>query len=534
MALLGAALLCGGCASHLALGRSSGLPRPAIARRSAPLGLPAVPPARRTSVQSTTEVGALDTFDRGANTVELDATLLLNSDSATTSWALYEFNYGLEFLAQVQVLLTISGLSEVYVAVADYSQNSWELRGPFDSNPVISLDQDANRNAAGGYYLAVITAGGDSATLLSLIATVDSGWTIVTVDGSLAEGTEAYGCGFIVADGAPAMAYYDTATADLNFAQSSDPLGLDAESWTITPVDTDGDVGQSPSLALVDGQPAISYYDASHGNLKYARRTEAGGAWETDTVDDNTNVGEQTSLAVVAGNPAIAYYDGANGHLKYCRATTSTGFGPGAFWTITTAHNIADVTGYYPDMTEIDGRPAIAHHQFGFTTGKLYYSICDNELGLVANQWEHIVVDGFGLTGVTPCVFSYDGRVHISYLDISNTSLRDAASTTATGDNPADWPTPLTIDDSGYTGRYSSFAVIDGRPAFAYYDDDGRDLLFSWAESDALAGGWQKMTVDSEGVAGKWCKLAVVGGHPAIGYIQQTAGEVRYAIYRVP
>jgi len=532
--LLGVALVLGGCAGQSTLPATAPHPGPAVAGEILAAGLPVWPPVRSAAVLSTTDIQALDTYDRSANTVELDTTLLLNSSTGTTSWALYEFNYGLEFLSQVEVLLTVSGLSQVYVAVADYAAGSWDVRGPFDSSQVLSLDQAAHRNAAGSYYLAVLTTGGDSATLLKLIATIDSGWTIVTVDGSLTAGVEVHGLGFSLVDGYPAVAYYDTATDDLNYAQSSDPLGLTAESWTITPVDTDGDVGRSPGLALVEGQPAVSYFDNSQLNLKYARRTEPGGAWETATVDDNENVGSATSLAVVSGNPAIAYFDGVSGALKYCRATTATGFGPGNFWTIANAIDNGEATGYYLSMIEIEGRPAIACHQFGFTSGKLYYTICDNELGLVPSQWELVVVDGVGLTGVTPNVFSYDGRVHISYLDITAGTLQVAASTTATGANAADWPAPLVIDDSGYTGRYSSFAVIDGRPAFSYYDDDNRDLLFSWAESAALNGNWQKMTVDSEGRTGKWSRLQVVGGHPAIAFVRETAGEICYAIYRTP
>lgn len=73
------------------------------------------------------------------------------------------------------------------------------------------------------------------------------------------------------------------------------------------------------SLAVVDGNPAISYFDNSNFDLKYVRATNADGSiWETPRILDAAGiVGQYTSLFIVDGQPAISYYDQTNGDLKF-------------------------------------------------------------------------------------------------------------------------------------------------------------------------------------------------------------------------
>jgi hypothetical protein len=184
-------------------------------------------------------------------------------------------------------------------------------------------------------------------------------------------------------------------------------------------------------------------------------------------------------------------------------------------------------------MIEIDGRPAIAHQYRATDLGRLHYSICDNELGLVPSQWTHVAVDhSSDITGTDPQLFLLDGKPGISYLDLSHNALRVAASGSADGADAGDWSLPIHLDPGVDCGRYSSYALIDGRPALAYLKREYGDQRFAWADSTSLGGSWQYMNVDEEGQTGNDSSLAVVGGYPAVCYTSFYEGELRYAIYR--
>jgi hypothetical protein len=123
----------------------------------------------------------------------------------------------------------------------------------------------------------------------------------------------------VTVNGRPAIGYYAFGYG-LRYVRANDATG---SSWgTPVTVDDSGDVGVDASLAIVNGNPAISYLDQDYYDLMYIRATDANGAAWGPSIGVNTdlNVGGFTSLAVVAGNPAISYYDYTNAALKYIRA----------------------------------------------------------------------------------------------------------------------------------------------------------------------------------------------------------------------
>jgi uncharacterized delta-60 repeat protein len=185
--------------------------------------------------------------------------------------------------------------------------------------------------------------------------------------GQTIPGTGAVGRHFSLAsvDGFPGIVYQSADTLDLKFIRAlsgvepefkagikhnlRDPADLSVlkilvSALTFTPtglwdapitLDSTGDVGAYPSISFVNGQPttvksrpAVSYYDASNGDLKYVSSSDsAGSAWNTPiplvTIDD---VGRSSTLLVSDGMPAVTYYNATSGDLGFIIFNDASGY----------------------------------------------------------------------------------------------------------------------------------------------------------------------------------------------------------------
>lgn len=126
--------------------------------------------------------------------------------------------------------------------------------------------------------------------------------------------------------GRPHISYYDILNKDLKYAYW-DGVWPSAGSWNVSVLDSVGDVGLYSSLAI---DPAtntrhLCYYDFTNGNLKYAQKVGAAN-WQFQIVDGDVadgdginegDVGYYCSLDLNGmGQPAISYYDNSHGDLK--------------------------------------------------------------------------------------------------------------------------------------------------------------------------------------------------------------------------
>jgi hypothetical protein len=134
------------------------------------------------------------------------------------------------------------------------------------------------------------------------------------------------------AAGNPVVGYYDFSSGDLKILHCDDPNCAGDESKNITAPDTDGG-GVASTISMVldaKGNPVVSYYDSSKGQLKILHCDDPNctgdetGSIATPT-DAAGNVGMFASLVLdAAGNPVVSYYDFSNGNLNILHCANQT------------------------------------------------------------------------------------------------------------------------------------------------------------------------------------------------------------------
>lgn len=322
-----------------------------------------------------------------------------------------------------------------------------------------------------------------------------------------------------VVNGKPAICYHDQGNRDLRYVQALDSEG---SVWgTPLTVDGEGITGLHTSLAVVNGKPAIGYRDSDNDELRYVRATDTdGSAWGTPiTVDSNAdNISTPLSLAVVNGNPAISYQDPTDLDLRFVRATNANG----SAWNAPLTLDSVGDTGKDCSLAVVNGNPAVSY--FDTTNTALRYVRATDASGTAWGM--PVTLDSTGITGTDTSLAVVNGNPAISYRDGSNGFLRFIRAEDPDG---SAWNTPLTLDDAGGTGLYTSLAIINGKPAVSYQDLNNADLRYIQA-ADADGTIWEApLTIDFLNNVGSFTSLAEVNGRPAISYHKNTDGDLRYA-----
>jgi hypothetical protein len=278
--------------------------------------------------------------------------------------------------------------------------------------------------------------------------------------------------------GEPRIAFYDFQSLNYDLAYAYMSGGI----WYYQVVDTEGDIGMYPSLALdANDRPYISYYDATNGNLKFAYWN--GSAWVIQTPDDSAaDVGKFSSLTLNKNAsdcfssssicPMISYFDSTNGVLKHAFLSVINAWATQVVDSATSG-NPANVGAYSAIAMDNAGKLHISYYDA--TNGWLKHAA--GTKGSSSWSWAPEIVDTAGNVGeYTSIATDAANNVHISYYDVTNGNLKYILKTGAV------WGAPQVVDGNPATdtGIGSSLALFsNGLPGISYYDATNGSIKFA-------------------------------------------------------
>jgi hypothetical protein len=350
-------------------------------------------------------------------------------------------------------------------------------------------------------------------------------------------------------------------------ASSTNSFTVDLAPIIMTIDSSTNDVGQWNSLAVVDGHPAVSYYDATAQALLYQRANDAvGSSWGTPIVVDiaTGNAGRFSSLAVIDGRPAIAYQSDV---VRYVRANDAQG----ASWAASIDVGLGNAN--FPDHTLIiaDGFPAIGiGGRFvratdaqgaawdtpltGIATGRFgHYAVIGgipSHAGARFSPFEVIFsrgtdaqATGWSAGTIVQVAASFtaqiprevDGLPAVGYVEGGGGSglLRFTRATNAAG---TAWGTPIVVAGSsliGNPGRDIDLEVFGTIPSFARVTTS--NVLQYIESNDAQGSSWGSPTdLDNTVTVGSWVSMAEHLESRAFTYYDTDNGDLRYAFFPTP
>lgn len=449
--------------------------------------LPLAGESRIASAPDTTELDGDQTFDRGGQWEESGGNLILTSDTASSSWAMYELLTGGHPVIQAAVHFELLEDATFFIAVADYSTSTWRFSEVTGGNEfTVPLTADAV-SGAGAVYLVVLAAQGSSVEIDKVELTIDHPiWTVYTFPFVFYRGLTMF-----VQDGMPAIAYLiDTLNTDtVYYMRATVPLPTTPEQWTSHVVEARGlpeEISDVLTAASIAGKPALVYMEENDDLLIYARAKATTPSstedWVVTTVyNADSFLDSQLALAECVGTPRIAF------QLNFgamCLATTTTGQPSPLDWEIVYVTD-SEVKANRPAMAAVDNKPIIA---------------MSTDLG-----------EGYGL--------------HVGYAK------------SHTPPTPTDWDI-IPVYPSQYAGYVSSVALqewdSDLRPVLSYTRDLGDRVLCvsrptvtePTSELD-----WVNCVLESH-VSNT--AITVADNRPVVVYFSGQAGGIRVAMARTP
>jgi len=280
----------------------------------------------------------------------------------------------------------------------------------------------------------------------------------------------------MLVQGNPAIAYVDQTSKDLRYVRATDAEG---SVWS-NPVTVAIDVASTdvtnvrPVMIIANGMPAIAYYEPDSHRLRYIRAADASGAtWGSSVVvvDGGSYLLHGQAMALIAGQPAILLYEVDGRGALYIRATDAGG----ASWG--TAYQVAAPGDFYfGALVEAGGLPAFTSYSMGSQpTDGVYFNRGSNANG---SAWAApVFVSNQPQTGRWSrhgdlCYF--DSQYVCVYVDDQQEGLFEKRAFSLNG---ASWTEQVRIR-SGSFGVANSAAVINGNFGLAFYDNSRGSMYY--------------------------------------------------------
>lgn len=314
---------------------------------------------------------------------------------------------------------------------------------------------------------------------------------------------------------------------------------IDVSGWQPQTLDSTGDTGMDPSLAMIGGRPAIAYR-GDGGNLSYLRAADPlAHEWQAPSLVSESYEASQISLSEVDGGVGIAFRRSWPGEYGIHYAYSASPDGGG--WTV--AGVSTHENDHSPSLAVVAGSPAIAYAWYGGGPDfdyELFYHRSATANGVDTGSWDGFPAYLFGADTIRleqralalidgkPAVFfiSNNGELGQSW----RVRLIKADDELATG-----WgfPAPLNGGGSPEEFRYLAAGSALGLPDICWRRMTSGDASYRSAQ-ESTATDWSSLyavgDVLEDNTRGYFLTLAEVDGFPALCHYDSSNRQLRYVL----